>query len=333
MARRRRFYRRQQRRPSLTTGIGTLAGTLATLAGGWLIYSAAVIDHQMPLPKAVQADREMMFSDSAGRLSYYADRSGSGRPVVLIHSINAAASAYEMSPLFNHYRGKRPVYALDLPGYGFSERSPRVYSPELFTAAILDFLSDQVRTEADVVALSLSSEFAARAAVERPDLFHSLTMISPTGMSMKEKTGGSSSAYQALSFPLWGQGIYDGLVTEISIRAFLQRSFTGPVPNEMVQYAYATSHQPGARNAPFHFLSGLLFTPQVYEQYYLRLSVPTLVLYDRDGFTSFEWLPRLVQVNPQVQAVRIVNTLGLPHWEKLEETAAALERHWEAVQV
>lgn len=57
-------------------------------------------------------------------------------PLLLVHSVNAAATAYEMKTLFEHYRGKRPVYALDLPGFGLSDRSDRKYTPRLMTDAI-----------------------------------------------------------------------------------------------------------------------------------------------------------------------------------------------------
>jgi pimeloyl-ACP methyl ester carboxylesterase len=46
-------------------------------------------------------------------------------PMLLVHSVNASASAAEMAPLFDYYRQSRSVYALDLPGFGFSDRSDR----------------------------------------------------------------------------------------------------------------------------------------------------------------------------------------------------------------
>ncbi|WP_242445288.1 hypothetical protein [Chromatium okenii] len=42
------------------------------------------------LPAAIQATRHDFNSASAGRIHYYADTSASGRPLLLIHSINAA---------------------------------------------------------------------------------------------------------------------------------------------------------------------------------------------------------------------------------------------------
>ena len=112
------------------TGLG-LTGLVTlpiAVAGGWLAYSTLAIKHRLPLPDAILAERKPYLSKHAGWLSYYADRSAAGRPLVLIHSVNAAASAYEMGPLFRHYRGQRPVFALDLPGYGFSNRMKRAYS-------------------------------------------------------------------------------------------------------------------------------------------------------------------------------------------------------------
>jgi pimeloyl-ACP methyl ester carboxylesterase len=108
---------------------------------------------------------------------------------VLIHSVNAAASAYEMRPIFEQYRGKRPIYALDLPGFGFSERSDRRYTPQLFSEAIADLLRTQVRETqpVDIVALSLGCEFAASVALAMPERVRSLALISPTGLAGKTR--------------------------------------------------------------------------------------------------------------------------------------------------
>ena len=62
--------------------------------------------------------------------------SGSGAPLLLIHSVNAAPSTAEVAPLHRHYEATRMVFSLDLPGFGASERSNRAYTPRLMTDAI-----------------------------------------------------------------------------------------------------------------------------------------------------------------------------------------------------
>jgi pimeloyl-ACP methyl ester carboxylesterase len=321
----------------LSSGLRGLAALPLAAAAGWIIYSDLVIDHKVVLPEAIPSERKPYESRAAGVLSYYWNRGEAGRPLVLIHSINAAASAYEMRPLFMRYRSQRPVYALDLPGFGFSERSKRLYSPGLYVAAILDFLETQVKEPADVVALSLSSEFAARAALDRPELFNSLTIISPTGFSQRQNERGSQRASQRgighmlhalFAFPIWARPFYDLIATRSSIEFFLKQSFIGPLPQDLVDYDYAASHQPGAENAPLYFISGMLFTPTICQSVYERLQIPTLVIYDRDNFTSFEMLPDLLARNNAWQAVRLVPTLGLPQFERLNDTAEVLDRFW-----
>ncbi len=308
-------------------------GLFLAAAGSWLLYSHLAIDHAVALPDALPAERKTFTSPVASRLSYYRNQVQAGRPLVLIHSINAAASSYEMKPLFLHYRGQRPVFALDLPGFGFSARSKRVYSPGLYETALLDFLKTQVGVPADVVALSLGSEFAARAALAEPGLFNSLVMISPTGFSFRSERGSQKASQTGLSdllhplfaFPLWARPFYDLIATRLSIQYFLRQSFVGAVPPDLVEYAYATAHQPGAEFAPLYFISGKLFTPGIRRAVYERLQAPTLVLYDRDAFTSFEMLPDLLARNSNWQAVRLVPTLGLPQFERLEDTAEVLD--------
>lgn len=319
--------------------VGALFGLMAAGVGGWIAYSAFGINHRAVMGPAIPAKREIFNGSSTSLLSYYVDTAAGGRPLVLFHSINAAASAYEMRPIFQHYRTLRPVYALDLPGFGFSSRDDREYTPETYIDAMIDLL-ERVGEPADVVTLSLGSEFAAMAALRRPDLFNTLTMISPSGFTRRgEKRasqdasdrGVSDAAYRVLSFPLWGRPFYDLLATPQSIRYFLKQSFEGPVDRGLAEYDYLTSHQPGAHYAPLYFVSGQLFTRDIRERAYARLALPVLVLYDRDNFVRFDTLPDLVAQNGNWRAVRIAPTKGLPQFEKMPAVARAMDEFWHTV--
>lgn len=283
-----------------------------------------------PLPQALDADLRDWNSENCGRVSYYSDTSATaGRPLLLLHSINAAPSALEMKPLFEHYRGERPVYAPDLPGFGQSERGARHYSPELYADTIRGFLSEVVGKPADVVALSTTAEFAARAALASGNV-HTLALISPTGFGTRPRPSlkTRSRLFRFFSTPLVGSGLYRLLTVKPSVRYFLNMGFVGKPPAELVDYAHRTTQQPGARFAPFHFLSMQLFSDDAPTALYRRVEVPVLVLYDRDPNISFERLPEVVDSCDNWRSERISPTLGLPHWEELEQTISALDTFW-----
>ncbi len=321
-------------------GLGGTVGAALAAAAGWVVYSRKYVRHDLALDPALDAARKDFESEHLGRLSYYLDLRGSGAPLVLLHSINAAPSAFEMKPIFEHFQGERPVYALELPGFGFSERSDRIYSPLLYQRAINTFLKQVVGQPADVAALSLSCEFAALAAAHDPELIRSIVMISPTGFQppradqlpeRARQREAKNTLYSGLSVGVWNRPLYDLISSRPSIRYFLNKSFEGLVPENVVDYAYQTSHQPGAQYAPTYFLSGKLFTPAVRETVYKVLDCPVLVLYDRDPYTNFEMLPSLLKGRENWQAQRIAPTKGLPHWERPEKTFAVMASFWNAL--
>ena len=136
------------------------------------------------LPPAVSGER-IEFESPAGRLSVYI--AGQGPALLLVHSVNAAASAAEVRPLHEHYRANRTVFSIDLPGYGFSDRSDRDYTPRLMTDAV-HAVAQLIRARCgpapiDALALSLSCEYLARAAVEAPDHYRSVALVSPPGFN------------------------------------------------------------------------------------------------------------------------------------------------------
>ncbi len=321
---------------------GLVAGSAVGASAAAVAWSRFFVDHEVELPDAIDVPRRTMTASGAGEISYYVDDVGPGRPVVLLHSVNAAASAFEMRPLFEAFRGSRPLVAPDLPGFGFSERSERPYRPELYRDALLALLGRfAVPGGADVVALSLSAEHAAMAAVHSPELVHSLVMISPTGFASPARTPaverlareGQAADDQRLGLrsDLLEQTGYDLLTTRTSIRFFLRRSIAGDVPEDMVQYAWRTSHRPGARRAPFAFLRGQLFVRDV-GALYAQVSVPTLVLFDEDAYSDYALLPGFVLEHPSWAAQRIAGTCGLPQVDAPLATARAIRNWHEAAE-
>ena len=113
-----------------------------------------------------------------------------------------------------------------------------------------------------------------------------------------------------------------------SLRYFLQRQCVGQVDEGLVDYAFLSTHQPGAKNAPFYFVSGQLFTGTIRTDVYEKVDQPVLVVYDTDPNITFDQLPHTLE-RPNWHGTQIVPTRGLPHWEKLKETTVALDRFWE----
>ena len=172
-------------------------------------------------PAPVSGQRHEIAS-AVGRLTYYSAAPLAGSklpPLLLIHSINAAGSAYEIQPLYEHYRQSRTVYALELPGFGHSERGKREYSVRMMTDAILIAVREiqdvHGRGPIDALAVSLSSEFLARAVTEMPMAFRSAALLSPTGFRSRDAstkwrdgTRGMPWLHALLEFPPWSERLF-----------------------------------------------------------------------------------------------------------------------------
>lgn len=298
-----------------------------SLAGGFAGGRALRPSRDLPLPPPLDAARDTLHIPF-GELAFFSAGPSEGVPLLLIHSVNAAASAYEIKPIFAHYAAHRPVYALDLPGFGLSERRDRIYTPRLMTDAILAAV-EKIRQlhgnfPLDAMALSLSTEFLARAAVEHPMSFRSLGLISPTGFetSMDRQgaagtTFGKPAVRDIVSFPLWGRTLFDGLVSRPSIRFFLEKAWGAKTIDEgLCTYDYLSAHQPGAEHAPFSFLAGFLFSRDALTLY-KELSLPVWVCHGVRGDFVDYGRTRDVAGRPN-WTIEVLRTGALPQFEEIE---------------
>lgn len=302
--------------------IGSSPVNASALASGTAIAREAA---HLPFP--VSGQRHEIVSP-VGRLSYFSARPGSGPvapPLLLIHSINAAGSAYEIKPLYEHYRNSRPVYALELPGFGHSQRGPRVYTVRMMTDAIQIAVGEIRKAEGnnpiDALALSLSCEFLARAISEEPLAFRSAALASPTGFSTKKKavawrngTRGKPWLHALFEYPLWSRAFFRLLTSRVGIAYFLKKTWGSPHFDQgLADYDYLTTHQPGAQHAPYYFVSGFLFSEDILP-IYRSLTLPVWMTHGvRGDFINYK--------NKQAiegranWTIDIFDTGAMPHFE------------------
>ena len=234
------------------------------------------------LPHVLSGTLKHIDDPVAGRVSYYVDGPAPGTepnsndpPLLLVHSINASASAHEAKPIFDAYKKHRQVFALDLPGFGHSERSDRTYDQSLMVAAIhaliKEIASEQDKHRIDALAVSLSCEFIAQAALEYPDFFRTLALVSPTGFAKIAETKGPPEAncgrpgvLRFLQTPYIGQGLFKLLSSAPVIRFFLKKTWgRKEIDEEFFETSCRMVEVSGAQHAPFHFISGYLFSADI----------------------------------------------------------------------
>lgn len=250
---------------------------------------------------------------------------GVGPPLLLLHSVNAAASAAEVRPVFDQFKDACTVYAPDLPGYGYSDRSDRAYTPRLMTDAIHTVVQEIRRRHGtspiDAMGLSLSCEFLARAADERPADYRSLALVSPTGFSGRKAWRGPPGSTRAMPWlhkaftgPGWGGALFRQLTKPGVVRYFLRRTFgRDEIDEQLWRYCVATARAPGAEHAPLHFLSGSMFSADI-SDVYERLKLPVWMVHGvRGDFTDYRGASRLKGRNHW--RITALQTGALPYFE------------------
>ena len=293
------------------------------------------------LPPALSGARHELTTPGVGRLSWYQDAPPApvkdARPLVLVHSINAAGSAYEVKPLYDYFRSSRPVYALDLPGFGMSERSRRPYGPRLMTDAVHAMVAQVQQAHGgvavDAIALSLSSEYLARAAAEAPTAYRTVGLVSPTGFNRaKLREGppcsdrGQAGLYSVMGSPRFGRWLYEQLTRRSVIAYFLGRTWgSNNIDTGLLDYDCLISRPQGAEHAPLRFLTGFLFGGDS-GTVYRALRCPVWVVHGvRGDFTNYVGLEAF-RDNPKWK-VDVLPTGALPHFEMLPEFIRAY-RTW-----
>ncbi|MBW4473427.1 MAG: alpha/beta hydrolase [Stenomitos rutilans HA7619-LM2] len=274
---------------------------------------------------------------SLGKMVYYtADAppwDGSELPMlVFFHGFGGGSSAYEWSKVYPAFAAEYRVLAPDLIGWGRSEHLERGYQVEDYITTIIEFLEQICDGAVPVVASSLTAAIVIRAAIQRPELFQSLILTTPAGLSDFGSDYTRTFFAQLVSTPVLDRVLYStGIAVSWGIRNFLEkRQFARPerIFPEIVEAYLESAQQPNAEYSALSFVRGdLSFDLSLYMP---QLTVPTAMIWGkRSQFTGPDIGKRLADLNPQaVRALQVLDDVGLTPQLELPAVTIALIRRF-----
>lgn len=249
-----------------------------------------------------------------GKIKYRAPLAGStGSPVVLIHGIYGGASHRtfrNLLPLLD--AAKLPVYILDLPGTGESDKPRKSYNISDLDSFVETFLSEVVKTRATVVTESLAGTAALKVSSTRPDLIRRLVLINPTGVNSLALP--PSIREQRLFDRLWNDdaallAFYDNLLNDNSLRFFLKFGFSN---DELVNEELLNDFRVMKPNIDQRFISLSFVSGQIYrsfEESSRNVFIPVLGIFGADYENFQETKPSTAAdfraIRPQFDYVEI----------------------------
>lgn len=253
----------------------------------------------------------------------YYTKEGSGKPLLLIHDLDAAASSYEWHRIASILSDKYTVYAIDLLGCGESEKPCLTYTNYLYVQLISDFIKSEIGHRTDVIASGTSCSFVIMACSNTPDLFDRLMLVNPDSINICNQFPGPGSKYYKLflDFPVIGTLLYHIAFAKSSIReTFINNYYANP---KLIKESYIDTYYESAH---------LGFSPKsVYACVrcnYVRCSISKALkkidnsIYIIGGKQKDhiqDILLDYVNCNPAIEYTIIDETKHLPHMEKPAE--------------
>jgi len=268
----------------------------SVLAGGAGVAALAALNaairHQASEPDVTALiGQPDFFSWKYGKVFFKTAGPKSSRPPLLfVHGIGPGSSSFMWRKNFNVLAEDFNVFALDLLGFGFSEKPGSApYSADLYVELVTDFIREVCGYPANVIASSLGAAYAVRVADEHSELVNSLVLNAPGGgQSFRSRPGMANAAfYGLLQSPVLGTSFHNVMASERSIRDYARRHLFYDhrrVTDRLVAHLYATSHQPGAQHAIAAFLAGYLNTDM--RGAFARLSKPTVLIWGKQDLTT-----------------------------------------------
>lgn len=186
----------------LTLLILSAGATAATAAINKFIQISATSRNLLSDPQS------LCYKWRLGNIHY--TKTGSGKPLLLIHDLNAYSSGYEWNQMVGRLNENYTVYTLDLLGCGRSEKPNMTYTNYVYVQLISDFVKSVIGHRASVISTGESASIPIMACANNPELFDQIMLINPLSLHDYSQMPGKMSKYYKIvvDMPVIGTLLY-----------------------------------------------------------------------------------------------------------------------------
>ncbi|HZD33906.1 MAG TPA: alpha/beta fold hydrolase [Nitrososphaeraceae archaeon] len=203
------------------------------------------------------------------RIRYQDNTIAGAKNLVFLHGLGGSIESWADNT--SELSGKYRTVALDLPGFGLSDKPNRKYTMRFFSLFVLHAIHELgVGFPINIIGSSLGGQIAATIATISPLKVDKLILISPAGFTPRSFLGSD------------GLRKYTGIANATSrteIRKALSETTPGAVMDKDVQLAGERMAIRGAKNA---FISALKYSTAARRINFNRIKSPTLVIWGRE---------------------------------------------------
>ena len=259
---------------------------------------------------------------------------GTGKPLLLIHGFGASIGHWRKNIPVLADAGYR-VFALDLLGFGGSDKAPLDYTLELWQSQIRDFWAEQIDEPTIFIGNSIGALLALMLVTNHPETAAGGVLINCAG-GLNHRPGDLNPILgsvmggftKLISSPITGNLIFNTIRRKSQIRRTLYQVYRdrNAVTDELVEMLYRPSCDRGAQQV----FASVLTAPagQTPDELLRNLTLPLLVVWgEKDPWTPVagaKIYQELADNNREVQFEIIPNAGHCPHDENPEAVNARI---------
>lgn len=256
------------------------------------LMSACVSFHPEPLPNEPE---DATFVETEQARTRFIDV-GEGPPVVLLHGFASSLNVWDtvVPALAENHR----VLALDLKGFGWSNRPEGDYSPAAQARLVWEFLEERGVDQTAVVAHSWGASVALQMALEQPERIERIALYDAWVYAEQLPSTFIWARAGGIGEMLFGL-FYKERPADKTALAFYDDSY---VTYEFVEEIKSQMARPGTTAAALEAVRGQRY--EDVQHTYSAVDVPVLLLWGReDKVTTLDMGERLVRQLPDAELV------------------------------
>ncbi len=258
-------------------------------------------------------------------------------PLILLHGFGASIGHWRHNlEVLGEYHA---VYALDMLGFGASEKAPANYSIEFWVEQVYDFWRAFIRQPVVLVGNSNGSLISMAAAAAHPDMVAGVVMMSLPDPTLEQEAIPAllrpilmpmiMTIKKIVASPLVLEPVFHFVRRPSVLRRWASIAYANPeaINDELVEILAGPPQDRGsarAFSALFKAAIAVNFSPSV-KQVLPTLTIPMLLIWgQKDRFVPSVLASQFAQYNEQLQLLNLEDVGHCPHDESPEQVNQAI---------